>query len=148
MRREEEMTQAFFAAAAGGLLFGAAAGLLMLGTGRIAGIAGIAGGLVHPERGELLWRALFVAGMLLGGLLGAQLLPASFVAHAGLSAARLLGAGVLIGVGARLANGCTSGHGICGVGRLSLRSVVAVAIFSTTGALTHLLDRWSTGGAP
>lgn len=142
------MTHPFFAAALGGLLFGAAAGLLMLATGRIAGISGIAAGLVHPQRGELLWRALFVGGMLLGGLISAGLLPASFVAQSGVSGARLLGAGLLIGIGARVGNGCTSGHGICGVGRLSLRSAVAVSVFSATGALTHVLDGLSAGGRP
>lgn len=141
------MTHPFFTAAAGGVLFGLAAGLLMISSGRIAGIAGIAGGLVHPKRGDLSWRALFVAGLLLGGLISVRALPASFVLSSPLSSARLLGAGLLIGVGARLGNGCTSGHGICGVGRLSLRSIVAVTIFTATGALTHALDV-ANGSAP
>ena len=134
------MTQPFIETAAGGALFGAAAGLLLLAHGRIAGIAGIAAGMLRPKQGELVWRALFVLGLLAGGLVAAALVPSSFTWHRDASAARLIAAGLLIGIGSRVGNGCTSGHGVCGVARLSLRSMVAVMLFSATGALTHAVD--------
>ncbi len=142
------MTQSLVGAAAGGALFGAAAGLLLLATGRIAGVAGIAAGIVRPERGELAWRALFVAGLLLGGFISAAVLPSQFAWHREASTARVIAAGLLIGVGSRVGNGCTSGHGICGVARFSLRSITAVALFTAVGALTHALDLLAGGGPP
>jgi uncharacterized membrane protein YedE/YeeE len=140
------MTQPLLGVAAGGALFGIAAGLLLVEAGRIAGIAGVAAGLLRPRRGEVLWRALFVLGLLAGGVVSASLLPQAFAWHRDASTARLVAAGLLIGIGSRVGNGCTSGHGICGVGRLSRRSIVAVAIFTAAGAVTHLLDRIGSGG--
>ncbi|MHB8420554.1 MAG: YeeE/YedE family protein [Myxococcales bacterium] len=120
----------------GGLLIGLAASALLLVNGRVAGISGIVAGLLGPERGDALWRAAFVAGLLAGGLLVAALLPGA--AHSGLvrSAPAIAAAGFLVGTGARLANGCTSGHGLCGLSRLSPRSLVAVLTFIATGAAT------------
>lgn len=132
--------------AAAGALFGAGAGLLLLATGRIAGVAGVAAGLLRPTRGDWAWRALFVVGLLAGGLISAHLMPDAFAWHRTDTGAAVMGAGVLIGLGARIGNGCTSGHGVCGVGRFSLRSVVAVALFTTCGALTHVIARL-VGGA-
>jgi uncharacterized membrane protein YedE/YeeE len=106
----------------------------------VAGISGIVGGLVHPAPGDLGWRALFVGGLLFGGLLAALALPAAFPA-ARVSWATAALAGLLVGVGTRLANGCTSGHGVCGVSRLSLRSIAATATFIATGAVTVALTR-------
>jgi uncharacterized protein len=131
--------------AAGGLLFGSAAGLLLLEAGRIAGVAGVAAGLLQRNPGDLFWRALFVLGLLAGGLVAGHLLPAAFAWHRDASTLRVIAAGLLIGVGARIGNGCTSGHGVCGVARLSARSIVAVTLFTAVGALTHILDRLVTG---
>ena len=121
--------------AAGGL-FGAAAGLLLIARGRLAGISGILGGALRrePDGG---WRYSFLLGLSLGGLIGSVIVPDAIDRVHPTSLARLVLAGLLIGLGARLGNGCTSGHGICGVGRLSLRSTVAVATFSSIGAFTH-----------
>ena len=128
-------------ALAGGLLIGAGALLLMLGAGRIAGISGILSGiLMRPfaERGGRLW---FVAGLVLGGLGGFWLLgvPAPQLALGAWPV--LVPAGFLVGVGARLGNGCTSGHGICGVGRLSVRSLVATLSFMLAGIVTVFVMR-------
>lgn len=131
-------------AGAGGLLFGAAAGLLLLETGRIAGVAGVAAGLSRPKPGDFLWRALFVVGLVAGGLVAARLLPAAFAWQREVSLVRVVAAGLLIGVGARIGNGCTSGHGVCGVARLSPRSIVAVSLFTAVGAVTLLLERLIT----
>ena len=120
-----------------GALFGAGAGLLLVEQGRIAGISGIAAGVVAPRPGDFAWRALFIAGLLAGGAVAALSIPDAIVRERALPMIRLIAAGLCIGIGARLANGCTSGHGICGVGRLSLRSFVAVMTFTLAGALTH-----------
>jgi uncharacterized membrane protein YedE/YeeE len=132
----------------GGILLGLAASLLLLLNGRVAGISGICAGLFLPEKGDLSWRLLFVGGLLLGGLATALLHPAAL--HNGLvrSVPALLLAGLLVGGGARLANGCTSGHGLCGLSRLSPRSFVAVATFIATGSATVALVNRVWGGSP
>lgn len=131
-------------ALAGGVLIGVAALLLLLGAGRIAGISGILSGVMLRPWSERGWRLLFVAGLIAGGWLGFTWLdlPAPQLNLADWPVLAI--AGFLVGVGARLGNGCTSGHGICGIGRLSVRSIVATLVFMTTGALTvfvvnHLL---------
>ncbi len=132
--------QGYLQTLAAGGLFGAAAGALLIGRGKIAGISGIlAGALQHDQHDQHgTWRFVFLLSLMLGGLAGSALAPESIVRSHPVSLARLALAGLLIGLGARIGNGCTSGHGICGIGRLSLRSTVAVATFSLTGALTHI----------
>ncbi len=125
----------------GGVLIGLAAFLLLWGVGRSAGISGIAGGLLDAGRGDRGWRAEFIGGLIAGGLLLHWLRPGSFGAPAG-GWLGLLVAGLLVGFGARWSGGCTSGHGICGLGRLSRRSLVAVLVFMSTGAVVvALLNR-------
>ncbi len=120
----------------GGVLIGlASAGLLVL-HGRIAGITGIAAGVLAPVRGDWGWRASFVAGLLVVGALGAFWVPESFAGEAPLQGPSLIAAGLIVGVGTRVGNGCTSGHGVCGVGRLSPRSTVATMVFIATGMAT------------
>jgi len=132
-----------WSALAGGMLIGVAAGLFALLNGRIAGISGIIGSLYRPSSGEIGWRIAFIAG-----LAGAPLVYLLFSAlpalqiDAGYGA--LLIAGFLVGIGTRYGAGCTSGHGVCGISRLSPRSIVATLLFMTTGvvtvyALRHLL---------
>jgi uncharacterized membrane protein YedE/YeeE len=127
----------FIPIALAGALFGAGAGLLLLVQGRIAGISGITAGVLAPRRGDVAWRVLFVCGLLAGGALAGLLVPDSIARHHALPLLQLIAAGLLIGLGASLGNGCTSGHGVCGVGRLSLRSIVAVATFTLVGALVE-----------
>ncbi|MGL4205668.1 MAG: YeeE/YedE family protein [Aeromonadaceae bacterium] len=128
----------------GGMLIGLAALLLLWLPGRIAGISGIVAGLLAPSRQEWLWRVVFVAGLLLGGGVGFWFLRLPVPDLASVSWPLLMLAGLLVGVGARLGSGCTSGHGICGIGRLSPRSLVATASFMGSGVITvfithHLL---------
>lgn len=130
------------AAIAGGALIGLAATLLLLLNGRVLGITGIVAGL--PGR-DAMWRALFVAGMIVGAVLIAHLLPGSMDVGVRLRTPVLIAGGLLVGFGTRLANGCTSGHGVCGVARLSKRSLVATAVFVSTGALTVFLVRHVVG---
>ncbi len=122
----------------GGLLIGFASLLLLVTTGRIAGISGIVGGAVRgPDRG---WRVNFVAGLLLAGGIGFQLLQGVELRMQA-SGAWLVAAGLLVGLGTRIGSGCTSGHGVCGLGRRSPRSLVATGVFMGVGVLTVLVTR-------
>jgi uncharacterized protein len=132
-------------AAIGGTLIGLAVALLMLTTGRIAGISGIVDGLIGDADGKG-WRAAFVAGLILAPLVARLVgftlpmpqMPASWVVIAG--------AGLLVGFGTRLGGGCTSGHGVCGMARLSPRSIVATLIFMGTAMVVVAIARHGLGG--
>lgn len=130
----------------GGALIGLASALLMLLTGRVAGISGILGGTLLSTAGDRAWRLAFIAGLiaapLAAGLLGNPLAEAQMPA----SWAVIVAAGLLVGFGTRLASGCTSGHGICGMARLSRRSIVATMVFMATAVLTVAIVRHSLGG--
>lgn len=134
----------------GGVLIGSAALLLYAVSGRIAGISGITYGLLWPVPGDRAWRGLFLAGLLGGGwlavLAGARLPAVPLPADAG-GITLLLAAGLLVGAGTRLGNGCTSGHGICGLARLSWRSLAATLAFMLTGMLVATLLRPALVGA-
>ena len=133
-------------AAIGGMLIGLAALMLMLSTGRIAGVSGIFGGLINPATPDRGWRAAFVAGLiaapLTGSLFGYALaepqMPASWVV--------IVAAGLLVGFGSRLGGGCTSGHGICGVARISPRSLAATAIFVAAAMAVVAITHHALGG--
>jgi uncharacterized membrane protein YedE/YeeE len=132
-----------WSALAGGVLIGVAAALLLLVNGRIAGISGILGGLLRPMAGDVAWRVAFVVGLVFS--------PALYALFARLPGATidatyptLVVAGLLVGAGTRYGSGCTSGHGVCGLSRLSLRSLAATAAFMGAGFVTvfsvrHLL---------
>ena len=121
-------------AALGGLLIGLGAALLLVVNRRIAGVAGIVGGVVKPTRGDVAWRIAFLLGLGAGGLALWAVHPDWFAAGITRSPGVLVGAGVLVGVGTRLGNGCTSGHGLCGVGCRSPRSIVATLVFMAVAA--------------
>ena len=127
-------------ALAGGALIGGGAAALYLLSGRIAGVSGILGGALVPRAGGTGWRLVFLAGLIGGGSIGALVAPQAFGAPRG-SALLLIAAGLLVGFGTRLGNGCTSGHGVCGVGRLSLRSLAATAVFVAAGMVTTFIVR-------
>ena len=131
-------------ALAGGVLIGVAAALFLLLNGRIAGISGVIGGLLRPARGDVAWRAAFVIGLIgapavygLFGVLPAMRIDAQFGA--------LILAGLLVGIGTRYGSGCTSGHGVCGLARLSPRSLVATVAFMGAGFATVYLTRHVVG---
>jgi uncharacterized protein len=127
-------------ALAGGVLIGIAAAMFVLLNGRIAGISGVLGGLLKPHRGDVAWRAAFVSGLVAAPLLYAV----SFGRPEGridASYGALVVAGLLVGVGTRYGSGCTSGHGVCGLSRLSPRSLVATCTFMTAGFATVFLIR-------
>jgi uncharacterized membrane protein YedE/YeeE len=132
-------------ALAGGALIGLAATWLMLALGRIAGISGVLGSVLRGEPG---WQRWFLLGLLLGA--GAWLYGTSmaFVPRTGFPPVALIAAGLLVGIGTRIGSGCTSGHGVCGIPRLSIRSIIATATFMGAAALTVYLTNhvFSFGG--
>jgi uncharacterized membrane protein YedE/YeeE len=135
------------ASLAGGLLIGLSASAMLLLDGKIAGVSGIFAGVLRPARGETLWRAVFLAGLLAGGALLRMLIPHAFDFGLLRSWGVLALAGLLVGFGTRLGNGCTSGHGVCGVGRVSTRSILATATFIATGAATVFVVNQVFGGS-
>jgi uncharacterized protein len=109
---------------------------MLLFDGKIAGVSGICAGLLRPVRGDALWRACFIGGLIVGGLLVRMLDAGAYAFTIERSTGAIIAAGLLVGFGTRLGNGCTSGHGVCGVSRLSARSLVATATFLAAGAAT------------
>ncbi len=120
----------------GGILLGISATILLLVNGKIAGISGIMNGIMSPKKGDYSWRLLFAVGMIAGGLISVLMLGVAAPSTANLSLGMVIAAGLLVGIGTRLGNGCTSGHGICGMGRLSKRSIVATCVFMAVAGLT------------
>lgn len=124
----------------GGMLLGLSASLLLLFSGKIAGISGIIGGLLTPNKGDIDWRILFLFGMVFSAYLVAPLgfslpeLPKT-------NMVQIVIAGVLVGFGTRLSNGCTSGHGIVGMGRFSIRSIVATLTFMAFAVMVVVIRR-------
>jgi len=133
------------ASLAGGLLIGLAAALFVLLNGRIAGISGVLGGLLAPIRGDLAWRLAFLLG-LVGAPVAYALVASVPEPRIDADWARLVVAGVLVGLGTRYGAGCTSGHGVCGLSRLSLRSFVATAAFMAAGFATVFATRHLLAG--
>ncbi len=132
-------------ALAGGALLGTAATLLLWLNGRIAGVSGVLNGVLTAKRGDVAWRVLFLGGLIVGGAAYLTLVPAAYVPRSDFPLPALLLAGLLVGFGTRMGNGCTSGHGVCGLGRLSMRSLYAVLTFmaaamATTFVVRHLLS--------
>ncbi len=143
------MAEAFtpLASTAGGMLIGAASALLLLGKGRVAGISGIVGGLFRPTSDDVAWRVTFVAGLLTSGLLLAQVNGALFASSVQRSPTTLAVAGLLVGFGTRMGQGCTSGHGVCGISRFSARSLAATLTFMAAGFVTVFITRHILGAA-
>lgn len=135
-----------FASLAGGVLIGVAASLLLLLTGRMAGVSGIVGGIID-DAGDRDWRVAFVVGLLAGGLALFALDPAAFRIAVVRSPGALVIAGLLVGFGTQLGSGCTSGHAVCGIGRGSPRGLVATLVFMLAGALTVYVVGHLLGGA-
>lgn len=133
-----------WASLAGGILLGLASALFILVNGRILGISGILGGLLSPKAGDVAWRLAFVLGLLAAPMLYAGLRgPWEVRIDAGWGA--VVVAGLLVGIGTRYASGCTSGHGVCGLSRLSPRSLVATMTFMGAGFLVVYLVRHALG---
>jgi len=130
-----------YSAMLGGCLIGLSAALLMFFNGRIAGISGILGGILKPQPGDIHWRLAFLAGLLSGPLL---LQVFGYPLQSSVIEGRVplwIMAGLLVGAGAKLANGCTSGHGVCGIARFSMRSILATLVFMSVAIVTVYIKR-------
>ena len=138
----------WLSALVGGALIGLSATLLLWSIGRIAGISGIVNGLGTAPRSDRAWRAAFLIGLMLAGGIAMQLLPHAPAREQTGSTPILLLAGLLVGFGTRMGSGCTSGHGVCGLGRLSWRSLAAVLTFMATAIATVFLMRHMTVTLP
>lgn len=135
-----------YSAAAGGALIGLGAALLLFFNGRIAGISGIINGSLTQPKGDTLWRILFIAGLVLGAGAVVWTTPLAFIPRTGFSPILVIAAGLLVGFGTRMGSGCTSGHGVCGLARMSPRSLIATLTFVATGAVTVYIVRHVVGG--
>ena len=132
----------------GGALIGLAATLLLLFNGQVAGISGILGALLRkPQRGDIAWRIVFTAALAGGGFALHAIMPDAFVISIQRSTGAILFAGLLVGIGTQLGNGCTSGHGVCGISRLSPRSILATVIFIFFGFLVVTFLNLQLGGS-
>jgi uncharacterized membrane protein YedE/YeeE len=129
----------------GGLIIGLATSLMLAFNRRIAGISGILGALLAPTPGDARWRVFFVGGLVLGGVGMWMATPEAFQSGLVRSPALLVAAGLFVGFGTRLGSGCTSGHGVCGISRLSVRSLVSTITFIAAGAATVVVTRLFMG---
>jgi len=135
----------------GGVLLGIAASALLLANGEVCGISGILGGAAFAPRSGRVWRIVFLAGLLVGGALVAWVDRSALALASEQSIWLAAAAGVVVGIGTRMGEGCTSGHGLCGIARFSGRSIVATLVFMATGAATVFVVRHVLGvgaGAP
>ena len=131
---------------AGGVLIGLSASMMLVLVGRVAGVSGILGGCLGFLRGDLGWRIAFLAGLLAGGAALELAAPGAIEFALDRSLPALVVAGLAVGVGTRLGSGCTSGHGVCGLSRGSLRSLVATLVFMATGIATAtIITHWLGG---
>lgn len=135
----------WLAALAGGVLIGLSAVMLLWLNGRIAGVSGMLNGVVFAKTGDVSWRVAFLVGLIAAGGLYMALVPGAPQPRTDFSRVGLVIAGLLVGFGTRMGNGCTSSHGVCGLGRLSMRSLAAVVTFMVTAIATTfvLRDLWS-----
>ena len=133
-----------WSATIGGIVIGVAAALFVLVNGRVAGISGIVGGMLHPRSGDLAWRLAFIAGLVLAPL-ACAMVGVQPSATIDASYPVLIVAGLLVGIGTRYAGGCTSGHGVCGLSRLSPRSLAATLSFMAAGFVVVFVVRHVIG---
>ncbi len=123
----------------GGILIGISASMMLLFSGRIAGVSGIFGGMLFQQGKERAWRLSFITGLIVGGILLYTINAEFFENSSGRSLLAVNIAGLLVGIGTRIGGGCTSGHGVCGIGRLSVRSIVATVTFVFAGMVAVVL---------
>ena len=129
----------------GGVLIGIAVSLMLLFNGRVTGISGILGGIVKPQRNDLFWRIAFILGLIFGGIIIQLVKPSAFFQTSSVLRIDYVIAGLLVGFGTLLGNGCTSGYGVCGISRLSDRSIVATITFITFGVISVLIFKFVRG---
>lgn len=137
-----------YASLAGGILIGVSASILMFLNGRVAGVSGIVAGIFNnPSVSEKAWRFAFVIGLIVGGFAYAYFFPVSIEPREHMTTALLVVGGLIVGFGAAMGGGCTSGHGVCGMSRLSFRSIVATMVFLTSGIVTVYVFKLLVGAS-
>ena len=137
-----------YSALLGGALIGLAASILLVMNGRVAGVSGILAGVVPPRSGDAaFWRVLFLGGLIVGVLLYLALIDGGATISFDAPLPILLAGGLLVGIGTRVGSGCTSGHGVCGIARLSWRSLSATLVFMAVGGITVFIMRHMVGGS-
>lgn len=129
----------------GGAIIGIAVSLMLLFNGRVTGISGIVGGTLTPKANDITWRITFILGLLVGGFLLQFVLPEAFEIKSNAQTVDYIIAGLLVGFGTLLGNGCTSGHGVCGISRFSVRSIISTVTFIGFGVLSVLLFKYIRG---
>lgn len=129
----------------GGILIGVAVSVMILFNGRVAGISGIIGGALKPQKNDFGWRLTFISGLIFGGVILQVLKPEIFYQVSSAVWSDYIIAGLLVGFGTLLGNGCTSGHGVCGISRLSIRSIVATMTFIFFGIVSVLIFKFLRG---
>ena len=134
-----------FSAFFGGMLIGLSVILLLFLKGRITGISGMMYGVIEMRGKEKIWRAAFLVGVILGAIIFQIVMPGFMQPRQGYPLWLLIPGGFLVGLGTRIGSGCTSGHGICGIARLSMRSILATLVFMTTGIITVFVIRHGLG---
>ena len=134
-----------FSAFTGGTLIGLSVAIMILFKGRIAGISGVSGGLLTASRDDQVWRLIFLLGLICGAVLMDHWMPLNLMSRTSIPSGQLIAGGFLVGFGTRLGNGCTSGHGVCGIARFSGRSVMATLTFMGSAALTVYIMRHVVG---
>ena len=140
------MNSEWFLSLLGGSIIGVAVSLMLLLNGRVTGISGILNGVLVPEKNDTLWRVLFVVGLFMGGIILKVFRPESFLDTSGTNIVQVIFAGLLVGFGTVMGSGCTSGHGVCGVSRWSIRSLVATGTFILAGIVSIWVFRFVFGG--
>jgi len=120
----------------GGVIIGIAVSVMLYFNGRVTGIAGIIGSALRPEKTQFAWRLAFLGGLVVGGMVIKLFYPVALESTLQISTLSSIGAGFLVGFGTLLGNGCTSGHGVCGISRMSIRSIISTVTFITFGILT------------
>ena len=133
------MNQDWINAGLGGALIGVSVSLMLLLNGRVTGISGIVNGAMAPVKGDTAWRWLFIAGLILGGLVLGQINPQFFENTVKAEIGTTVIAGLLVGFGTILGSGCTSGHGVCGISRMSVRSLLATIVFMAAGIVAVVI---------
>jgi len=137
-----------YASLAGGILIGVSASILMFLNGRIAGISGIVAGIFNsPSMSEKMWRFAFVVGLIAGAFVYAHFFPVSIEPREHMTTALLVVGGLIVGFGTAMGGGCTSGHGVCGMSRLSLRSIAATMTFLVSGIVTVYVFKLIVGAS-